>query len=165
MSAWDVARLTVRLGEHNIRISTEVKHVERKVKRVVRHRGFDSRTLYNDIAILTLDQKVPFSRGVKPVCLPAPGARQFNGLIGTVVGWGSLRENGPQPSVLQEVTLPIWTNAECKQKYGPSGEFKLVEVWTKLEFFVLLAPGGIIESMICAGQAAKDSCSGDSGGD
>lgn len=26
------------------------------------------------------------------------------------------------------------------------------------------APGGIIASMICAGQAAKDSCSGDSGG-
>jgi hypothetical protein len=23
---------------------------------------------------------------------------------------------------LQEVTLPIWTNAECKQKYGAAGE-------------------------------------------
>lgn len=94
MSAWDVARLTVRLGDHNIRINTEVKHVERKVKRIVRHRGFDSRTLYNDIAILTLDQKVPFSKAIKPVCLPAPGSRQFNGLTATVVGWGSLRENG-----------------------------------------------------------------------
>lgn len=122
MSSWDVARLTVRLGEHNIRISTEVKHVERKVKRVVRHRGFDSRTLYNDIAILTLDQPVTFTKAIQPVCLPAPGTRQFNGLTGTVVGWGSLRENGPQPSVLQEVTLPIWGNAECKAKYGPAGE-------------------------------------------
>ncbi|CRL01385.1 CLUMA_CG014174, isoform A [Clunio marinus] len=146
MSSWDVARLTVRLGDHNIRISTEVKHIERKVKRVVRHKGFDSRTLYNDIAILTLDQRVPFSKSVKPVCLPLSGSRQFHGLSGTVVGWGSLRENGPQPSVLQEVNLPIWTNAECKAKYGPA------------------APGGIIESMICAGQARKDSCSGDSGG-
>lgn len=160
MSSWDVARLTVRLGDHNIRVNSEVKHVERKVKRVVRHRGklfsrrimflyieyripiyrfinkknsksssllsgFDSRTLYNDIAILTLDQKVPFSKGIKPVCLPAPGSRQFSGLTATVVGWGSLRENGPQPSVLQEVTLPIWTNSECKQKYGPAGELEL----------------------------------------
>lgn len=121
MSSFDVARLTVRLGEHNIRINTEVKHVERKVKRVVRHRGFDSRTLYNDIAILTLDQKVPFSKAIKPVCLPSSSSRLFNGLTGTVVGWGSLREMGPQPSVLQEVTLPIWTNQECKQKYGPAG--------------------------------------------
>lgn len=122
MSSWDVSRLTVRLGEHNLRISTEVKHVERKVTRVVRHRGFDSRTLYNDIAILTLDQKVPFSKAIKPICLPAPGSRQFSGLIGTVVGWGSLREMGPQPSTLQEVTLPIWTNSECKQKYGAAGK-------------------------------------------
>lgn len=38
-SQWDVARLTVRLGDYNIRINTEVKHVERKVKRVVRHKG------------------------------------------------------------------------------------------------------------------------------
>lgn len=126
MSSYDVARLTVRLGDHNIRISTEVKHVERKVKRIVRHRGFDSRTLYNDISILTLDQSVPFSMAIRPICLPSAGAaRQYNGLVGTVVGWGSLRENGPQPSVLQEVTLPIWTNNECRQKYGAAGIYIL----------------------------------------
>lgn len=45
MSSWDVARLTVRLGDHNIRTNSEVNHIEKKVKRVVRHRGFDSRTL------------------------------------------------------------------------------------------------------------------------
>lgn len=45
MSSWDVARLTVRLGDHNIKLNSEVHHIEKKVKRVVRHRGFDSRTL------------------------------------------------------------------------------------------------------------------------
>lgn len=49
--------------------------------------------------------------------------------------------DGPQPAILQEVNLPIWTNPECSRKYGAA------------------APGGIIESMLCAGQAAKDSCS------
>lgn len=48
MSSWDVARLTVRLGDHNIRTNSEVRHVEKKVKRIVRHRGFDSRTLVNE---------------------------------------------------------------------------------------------------------------------
>ncbi|XP_035915660.1 clotting factor B [Anopheles stephensi] len=147
MSSYDVARLSVKLGDHNIRSNTEVQHVERRVKRLVRHRGFDSRTLYNDVAVLTMDQPVPFTKQVRPICLPAAdNTRAYNGQTATVIGWGSLRENGPQPAILQEVNLPIWTNNECRIKYGPA------------------APGGIIDTMLCAGQAAKDSCSGDSGG-
>lgn len=45
MSSWDVARLTVRLGDHNIRSETEVRHVERRIIKVIRHRGFDLSTL------------------------------------------------------------------------------------------------------------------------
>lgn len=48
---------------------------------------------------------------------------------------------GPQPAVLQEVNIPIWSNRDCKLKYGPA------------------APGGIVEHMLCAGQANRDSCS------
>nr|XP_023020913.1 proclotting enzyme [Leptinotarsa decemlineata] len=145
MSSWDVARLTVRLGDHNIKTNSETRHVEKRVKRVVRHRGFDSRTLYNDIAILTLDSPIEFTQQIRPVCLPSGGS-DHSGKTGTVIGWGSLRESGPQPAVLQEVNIPIWTNRECKVKYGPA------------------APGGIVEHMLCAGQANRDSCSGDSGG-
>lgn len=111
MSSWDVARLTVRLGDYNIKTNSEVKHIEKKVKRVVRHRGFDSRTLvsgfqtrywtylieihfqYNDIAILTLESPVQFSSVIRPVCLPSGGARDWAGSTGTVIGWGSLRES------------------------------------------------------------------------
>ncbi|CAG9759367.1 unnamed protein product [Ceutorhynchus assimilis] len=146
MSSWDVARVTVRLGDHNIKTNSEVKHVEKKVKRVVRHRGFDSRTLYNDIAILTLESPVEFSSVIRPVCMPTGRGRDWAGSTGTVIGWGSIRESGPQPAVLQEVNIPIWSNTECRQKYGHA------------------APGGIVEHMLCAGQANRDSCSGDSGG-
>ncbi|KAF5281452.1 hypothetical protein FQR65_LT14686 [Abscondita terminalis] len=146
MSSWDVARLTVRLGDHNIKTDTEVKHIEKKVKRVVRHRGFDSRTLYNDVAILTLDSPVQFTHQVRPICLPRSSGESHEGKTGTVIGWGSIRESGPQPSVLQEVNIPIWSNTDCRRKYGPA------------------APGGIVEHMLCAGQANRDSCSGDSGG-
>lgn len=54
--------------------------------------------------------------------------------------------DGPQPSVLQKVTVPIWSNQQCRQKYGSA------------------APGGIVDHMICAGRNSMDSCSGDSGG-
>ncbi|XP_032527749.2 proclotting enzyme [Danaus plexippus] len=145
MTSLDVARLTARLGDYNIRTNTETQHVERRIKRVVRHRGFDMRTLYNDVAVLTLDQPVTFTKNIRPVCLPG-GARAYSGLIATVIGWGSLRESGPQPSILQEVSIPIWSNNECRLKYGSA------------------APGGIVDHMLCAGKASMDSCSGDSGG-
>lgn len=94
MSAWDVARLTVQLGDHNIRVTNEVQHIERRVKRVVRHRLFDMRTLYSDIAILTMDSPVTYSKTVRPICLPQHDtSRQFSGAVGTVIGWGSLRES------------------------------------------------------------------------
>ncbi|KPJ16708.1 Proclotting enzyme [Papilio machaon] len=179
MTSWDVARLTARLGDHNIRTNTETQHEERKIKRVVRHHGFNMQTLYNDVAILTLDKPVKFSKTIRPICLPSgnrayagqyndvailtldkpvkfsktirpiclpSGNRAYAGQVATVIGWGSLRESGPQPSVLQEVSIPIWQNAECRLKYGSA------------------APGGIVDHMICAGKASMDSCSGDSGG-
>ncbi|XP_051858427.1 serine proteinase stubble [Drosophila albomicans] len=149
MTSWDVAALTAHLGDYNIRTDFEVQHVSRRIKRLVRHKGFEFSTLHNDIAILTLSEPVPFTTEIQPICLPtsaAQQARSYSGQVATVAGWGSLRENGPQPSILQKVDIPIWANSECAQKYGRA------------------APGGIIESMICAGQAAKDSCSGDSGG-
>ncbi|XP_021187378.3 proclotting enzyme [Helicoverpa armigera] len=146
MTSWDVARLTARLGDYNIRTNTETQHIERKIKRVVRHRGFDMRTLYNDVAVLTIDQPVSFTKNIRPICLPVAGRSTYQGKVATVIGWGSLRESGPQPSVLQEVSIPVWSNQECKLKYGGA------------------APGGIVEHMLCAGKASMDSCSGDSGG-
>uniref|UniRef100_A0A1B0CKI9 Peptidase S1 domain-containing protein n=2 Tax=Lutzomyia longipalpis TaxID=7200 RepID=A0A1B0CKI9_LUTLO len=93
MSSWDVARLTVQLGDHNIRSATEVVHKTRHVKRVVRHRGFDSRTLYDDIALLTLDRPVTFSSSIRPICLPPSNdVRSYNGKTAVAIGWGSLRE-------------------------------------------------------------------------
>nr|XP_016998540.2 serine proteinase stubble isoform X2 [Drosophila takahashii] len=149
MTSWDVAALTAHLGDYNIGTDFEVQHVSRRIKRLVRHKGFEFSTLHNDVAILTLSEPVPFTREIQPICLPTSPSQQsrsYSGQVATVAGWGSLRENGPQPSILQKVDIPIWANAECARKYGRA------------------APGGIIESMICAGQAAKDSCSGDSGG-
>ncbi len=97
---------------------------------------------HNDVAIVTLDNPVPssYAKTIRPVCLPQSNER-YDGRMATVVGWGSLHENGPQPSILQELTMQVWKNDECSSTYGST------------------APGGIIESMLCAGQKGKDSCS------
>ena len=80
------------------------------------------------------------SNTVRPICL-ATGGETYEGRTATVVGWGSLKENGPTPDVLQELTMEVWNNKKCKDTYGPH------------------APGGITDHMLCAGQKGKDSCS------
>jgi len=147
MTPQQVAGLTVVLGDHNIQQVGESATHESKAARVVRHKGFSQETLHEDIALVTLATPVPpsMAKTVRPVCL-ARGSDKYVGRMGTVVGWGSLYENGPQPAVLQELTMEIWDNDKCRTTYGAQ------------------APGGIISSMLCAGQKSMDSCSGDSGG-
>lgn len=146
MSQYDVANLKVRLGEYKIKQSGETEIFESKAARVVRHKEFSQQTLHKDVAIITMAEPVPASyTKIAPVCLPS-GHEKYAQRTATVIGWGSLRENGPQPDTLQEMTVKIWDNSVCKETYGSS------------------APGGIMDHMLCAGQQGKDSCSGDSGG-
>lgn len=146
MSKNDVANLKVRLGDHLIKTSGETEVFESAAARVVRHKEFTQQTLHKDVAIISLKTPVPADLpNVRSVCL-AEGSETYAGKTGTVVGWGSIKEQGPQPDELREVTVNIWDNKECKDTYGNA------------------APGGIMDHMLCAGQKGKDSCSGDSGG-
>merc|ERR1711881_19756 len=145
MSKYDVQNLRVRLGDHNIKTDAEANHVEKRVKRVIRHKGFSSSTLWNDVAILTLEDDVKYNNNIQPICL-AQGSRKFVGNTVTVAGWGTLREGGSQPASLMKVDVKVWENSRCKSSYGSS------------------APGGITSHMLCASESDRDSCSGDSGG-
>jgi secreted trypsin-like serine protease len=146
MSKFDVQNLRVRLGDHNIKSSHEATHVEKRVKRVIRHKGFSSTTLWNDVAILTLDEEVSMNNdNIQNICL-ASSKNTFQSQRVTVAGWGTLSEGGPQPATLMKVDVKVWDNDKCKRSYGSS------------------APGGITSHMLCASEHKRDSCSGDSGG-
>ncbi|KAK8745453.1 hypothetical protein OTU49_000193, partial [Cherax quadricarinatus] len=144
MSQIDIQNLRVRIGAHNIK-AFERSTQEFKVSRVVRHKDYDSKRLYNDVAMLTLDHPAVYDSNVRPVCLDRSG-KDYVGEEVTVAGWGSMFEGGPQPSTLYKVKLTVVSNEECRRMYGRA------------------APGGIIESYLCAGTFGKDSCQGDSGG-
>jgi len=150
MSKYDVQNLRVRLGDHNIKDGIkDGSTVEKRVKRVIRHKGFSSSTLWNDVAILTMEDDVQFNNNIQPICL-ARGSNSYVDRKVTVAGWGTLSEGGSQPSNLMKVDVKVWTNARCKSSYGSS------------------APGGITSHMLCASdnvnRRPRDSCSGDSGG-
>lgn len=123
---------------------------------------------HKDVAIISLETPVPANMAnVRPVCLPN-GQDDYAEQTATVVGWGSLRENGPQPDSLMEVTVRIWDNPTCKvQTTELRMQIHFDPVYNSLhcqDTYGNAAPGGIMDHMLCAGQKGKDSCSGDSGG-
>ena len=55
MDSWDVARLEVALGMHTLR-PLDPAALRRKVRRVTRHKGFDSRTLVPPLPLATTER-------------------------------------------------------------------------------------------------------------
>ena len=83
-----------------------------------------------------------YRKEVKPVCLPNQPGPSYDNVLATVSGWGTLQSGGFQADKLREVNVTTMTNADCNVKYS----------------------GEILDSMICAADAGKDACQGDSGG-
>lgn len=107
------------------------------------HENYDDWEISNDIALMVLREPLQLNEYVQPIALPEAGHLATGDSV--VSGWGSIREGGSSPRILQKVTVPIITDQECRNAYGDSE---------------------VHDSMICAGipQGGKDSCQGDSGG-
>jgi len=117
------------------------------VERFVMHPQYDTVTLENDIVLIKL--ATPFNLSspvVKPVGLPLQMADTPVGTRTVVAGWGNLQAGDPnRPDRLQKVTVPVVSDATCRESYGPTDMF---------------------DSFICAGynEGGLDACNGDSGG-
>lgn len=110
------------------------------------HENFNGVGFYNDVALLELDREVDYNRYISPVCLPQ-GRTRLNSFVGTyptVIGWGTNKYGGREHTALQEVKLPVWSNADCDRSYFQP----------------------ITDIFLCAGYPAggRDACQGDSGG-
>ena len=93
-----------------------------------------------DLALIELESEAAF----EPIEL-YQGPDSLEGVMGTIIGWGSLRPNGTQfPIDLMQADVPIVSHDECNDAYD----------------------GIITEYELCAGysEGGVDSCSGDSGG-
>ncbi|KAL9907227.1 trypsin-1 [Glossina fuscipes fuscipes] len=117
----------------------------RRVSSVQVHRSFSHATLQNDIALLKLETPLLFKKQLRPVCLPSSSEQNFDFRQGIVAGWGLKSEDGLPSNYLQEVTVPIITNSQCR-----ATSYRDM----------------IVETMLCAGypKGGKDACQGDSGG-
>ncbi|XP_063546469.1 trypsin-like isoform X1 [Cydia strobilella] len=160
-------RITVRLLEHDRSMPNETKTIDRGVQAIIRHLRYNPGTYDNDIALLKLDQRVDLNKAVKrlrndpessgeegndeedqpglrPVCLASPGL-SYSNYSGVASGWGTTTEGGSVSNSLQEVSVPIISNAECRKTAYKQR---------------------ITDNMLCAGEpeGGRDACQGDSGG-
>lgn len=135
---------SVSAGRHNIEQSNEELAQTIKVSKKVQHMDYDNTgKIENDICLLILADSLNFDEGSQPIALPAQGVTVTGDAV--VSGWGTTSSGGGAADVLRKVTVPVVTDAKCRQAYGQAD---------------------IFDSMICAGldEGGKDSCQGDSGG-
>jgi len=127
-------------GDHSISGNDGTEQT-RQVSQVKVHSGYNDNTLVNDIALMKLSSPFTLNNYVKAVTIPASSFAASGNAV--VSGWGTTSEGGASSDLLRKVTVPIITDAQCRNYYGSSD---------------------IVDSMICAGTSGKDSCQGDSGG-
>ncbi|CAL4064833.1 unnamed protein product [Meganyctiphanes norvegica] len=142
-------QLLLRLGEFDLERADEpYGFTERKVQIIATHPQFDARTFEYDLALLRFYEPVNFQPNIIPICIPQDDYN-FISNTGYVSGWGRLYEDGPLPSIMQKVPVPVITNQECEAMYKVAGYVEHIP-----------------QIFICAGYEAglKDSCEGDSGG-
>ncbi len=135
--------IDVLIGRHRLS-STGGERID--VVEIIRHPNYNNSTYDHDIALLRLSRDSVYT----PIDLVPEGDTVFSaaGVVSTVIGWGDTRENGvgSYSDTLQEVQVPIVTNAVCNAPNAYDGAITAV--------------------MLCAGLAegGKDACAGDSGG-
>ncbi|GFX80766.1 phenoloxidase-activating factor 2 [Trichonephila clavipes] len=143
--------LKVRLGEWDTQTTTEfLAHEDHNVSKIIVHPEFRNTSLWNDIALLRLEEPVFFAPHIDTICLPQYD-EIFAGQNCVVTGWGKdAYKGGTFSNVMKEVALQVVDNYKCEEMLRK----------TRLGRFFQLHDG-----FLCAGgEYGLDSCKGDGGG-
>merc|ERR1712004_246672 len=100
----------IMAGAHNVRESSEPHRIEITSFEGQTPPEWDSNSLYADIALVHLPEKVAFSEFIRPSCLPpaSDANEQYVGQLTTPVGWGKNADNagGITPDLNMVSDLP-----------------------------------------------------------
>ncbi|WP_232803941.1 trypsin-like serine protease [Motilimonas sp. E26] len=136
------SQVAVKVGGYNYAAADGQRA---NVSQIFIHPQYNTATLANDIAILKLDRQLPEAQNVQ-IAQGTLSQYVREGDLLTVAGLGRIQEGGLSPTVLQEVDVPLVSDALCQQAGG--------------------SYQNVGDVAFCAGfpQGGKDSCQGDSGG-
>uniref|UniRef100_A0A3P9HQL0 Peptidase S1 domain-containing protein n=1 Tax=Oryzias latipes TaxID=8090 RepID=A0A3P9HQL0_ORYLA len=118
-SSTSTSGVVVYLGET---VRNGPNSVSRTVSRIIKHPNYNSDTQDNDISLVEMASPVTFNDYISPVCLAAQGSDFPGGTTAWVTGFGMLSSGGQEvtftSSTLQEVSVPIVSNTQCRVSYS-----------------------------------------------
>ncbi|CDW52068.1 serine protease [Trichuris trichiura] len=134
-------RVYALVGIHNEKNDKELTRHVLKAKSLFFNKQFAKVGIAEDIALVQLEQLVPYTDETRPICLPEKDERLEVGKDCFTSGWGRTKEQGPNSDALQMVDAKVQADQYCVNQL-----FR-----------------GIV---FCAGhlEGGKDACEGDSGG-
>lgn len=143
--------LIVRGGEWDTQNTDEIlNHVDKPVKEIITHEKYNKGALYNDVALLILEEPFVWQENIRPICLPEPNVN-FDHSRCYATGWGKDKfgREGKYQVILKKIDLPIVPHATCQNNLRQ----------TRLGLYFNLH-----DSFLCAGgEKGKDTCKGDGG--
>lgn len=142
----------IRAGEWDTQTRNEIlKHQERKIKSIVIHPDYYRAALYNDIALIFLEDQVILDQHIGIACLPQQGAATVSGTSCWASGWGrdQFGDHSQYQVILKKRELPFVNRNSCQSSLRT----------TRLGKYFLLH-----DSFVCAGgKRGIDTCQGDGG--
>lgn len=135
----DPKALTIRAGEWDTQTTEELfPHQERRVRDIQISSEYYGPSLFNDIAMIFLEQPVEITENVNIICLPNQD-ENFDSAKCVSSGWEKkfFDTKSKNPSILKRFDLPIVAHKICEKK--------LRETYLS-EHFILH------DSFICAGK-------------
>ena len=149
---------------------TRKKEVEYGIKDFFIHPEFNFP--YYDVAILELESKIKFTKGISSVCLSRDSTDNLRGRAVSLSGWGAVSPNHPPSKFLRTTNqLDVTTVSYCKNKIGifTYGDPVQASVFNRKEWLKIDDSDGELsmEGLICVEDQTPNgltgSCEGDSG--
>ena len=110
-------KIKVMVSNHDTSSPGSTNEKLHLVKEIVNHPKYDAETMDYDFAILKLASPVTFSTVANAACLALNDGEDYVGIDMVVSGWGMLREDGEQASILQVFSSSYFVD-ECHTHIG-----------------------------------------------
>ncbi|XP_077542015.1 transmembrane protease serine 11D-like [Haemaphysalis longicornis] len=107
--------------ESTVRLTGDYVYVDK----IRIHTDYTSRTFRNDIALMTVERPLDFTRYTKPVCVPTSSVNVTDTRV-TVPGWGRLNTTEPEQSTLYRGFLRGMDGEDCYRRFKAYGYDDLI---------------------------------------